>query len=324
MTPVSAPPQNVGGDRPAADPKAPRAARILIVDDEPDLLHSIETKLRSRGFETLTAVNGEQALRRALIDQPDLVLMDVRIPVMNGMEVCERLKSHAGSFVPVVLMTGHGDLDDKLSGFRHGADDFLTKPFEMEEMLARVASMLRIKRMHDEMRLLSITDELTGIHNRRYFQVRLAEECQRALRYGATFSCLMADLDRFKQVNDRHGHPFGDETLRQLVKRVQKLIRKVDIFARYGGEEFVLILPGTNLEDAKRLAERIRQEVARAPVTHEGASEAVTCSIGVCPFPTSHIRDMDELVRRLDAALYRAKQEGRNRVYALEEGGAAI
>jgi diguanylate cyclase (GGDEF)-like protein len=308
-------------EQPKAAVPGPKTAhaRILVVDDEPDLLRGIETKLRGRGFETLSASNGEEALRRGLQDGPDLVLLDVGLPGLNGMEVCQRLKSELQTFVPVVLMTGRGDLENKLKGFRHGADDFLTKPFEMEELLARVNSMLRIKQLHDDMRTLSVTDALTGVYNRRYLQARLAEECQRALRYGAGFSCLMVDLDHFKELNDTHGHPFGDEALKQVVGRVQKLIRKVDILARYGGEEFVLILPGTSLADARSLAERIRLAVQQAPVVQDGTSAPLTCSVGACPFPTDKIRDMEDLIVHLDAAMYHAKRGGRNRVYALGE-----
>ena len=294
--------------------------KILVVDDDPDMLAAIQAGLRRKDFDILTAREGNAALRLALRENPELVITDVMMPPPDGMEICRRLKRRIGTFTPVLLMTARGDLDHKLKGFRHGADDFLVKPFAMQELNARVASMLKIKRLHDDLRQASLTDPLTGLYNRRYLQERLPEECGRAMKGDYSFVSLMIDLDHFKRVNDRLGHPAGDQVLALFARTVRGLFRREDLLARYGGEEFVAVLSGASPEEGLARAERVREAVRATPFP--GGSRGplfITCSIGLCPFPHPRLRDAESLLQALDAALYRAKKEGRNRVYAADE-----
>jgi diguanylate cyclase (GGDEF)-like protein len=296
--------------------------KILVVDDESDIQRYIQINLRQQGYNVILGNDGEEAVSMALKEKPDLILLDVRLPGIDGMEACKRIKAQSPSFIPVILVTVQSQLKDKIAGMDHGADDYLSKPFVIDELFTRVASMLRIKKLYDDQEQASVTDTLTGIHNRRYFQTRLKEECERVSRYGGGFSCLMLDLDHFKKINDEKGHLFGDEVLRQFAMHVKGLIRRTDVFVRYGGEEFVLILPETGLEKARQMAEILRSSVEKKPFTHGGLSAQVTCSIGVCPFPGPTVKTFEGLMNYLDHALYAAKDAGRNvvRVHFSEPG----
>jgi len=286
--------------------------KVLIVDDEPAILKAMQINLLQRGCEVLLATDGEEAVQMALKEKPDLILMDVVLPTIDGMEACHRIKSQSTGFIPVILVTVQNELKNKIAGMNHGADDYLTKPFVFEELNTRVAAMLRIKRAYDDQQTASITDALTGIYNRRYLQPRLKEECDRSLRYGQPFACLMLDLDHFKNINDKYGHPFGDEVLKQFAARLREHIRRADIFVRYGGEEFVLILPETDINEAKRVAENLRDVVQSKKFVAGAQSAAVTCSTGICIFPSAAATTFDSLLKRVDEALYEAKKSGRN------------
>jgi two-component system cell cycle response regulator len=303
-------------------------SRILVVDDSRTQLDRLEQVLRAEGYEVLTAADGREAIRKVKSESPDLVLLDMVLPDMDGREVLRIMKpQHAEHFMPVIMVSVRSDTATKVSGLRLGADDFLTKPFVDEEILARCAAMLRIKqlqeKLHEAQRRLeeqSVTDALTGLKNRRFFDERLREEFGRAQRYGDHLSLIMLDLDHFKEVNDRHGHPAGDVVLREAGALIRGTIRDPDICARYGGEEFAVILPKTHMAGALVVAERIWRALGKktyalpAPAAGGPATVQISASVGVSFYPAKDITSGDLLLRYADEALYEAKRAGRNTI----------
>jgi diguanylate cyclase (GGDEF)-like protein len=306
-------------------------AKILVVDDSRTQLEWLVQVLQREGYDVRTAVDGKDAIRKVRAEPPDLVLLDMILPDMDGLEVLRIVKARPeDQFIPVIILSVRSDLDSKVAGLRIGADDFLAKPFAEAEILARCAAMLRIKSLQDQLRRTqqklaeqAITDELTGLKNRRAFDERLAEEFRRAQRYADPVSLIMVDLDHFKRVNDQYGHPFGDVVLRGAAEAIRSSTRDPDIPARYGGEEFAVILPKTHLQGALAVAERIWKNLgareyplpAQAP---EGAGAAgplrVTASIGLAFYPSKDISSPELLLRFADEALYQAKRAGRNTI----------
>jgi two-component system cell cycle response regulator len=303
-------------------------SKILVVDDSRTQLDWLVQVLEREGYSVATAPDGKEALRKVRTDPPDLVLLDMILPDLDGLEVLRIVKARPDDqFIPVIILSVKSDLDTKVAGLRIGADDFLAKPFAEAEILARCAAMLRIKhlqeKLHDAQRRLeeqSITDALTGLKNRRFFDERLREEFRRAQRYGDYLSLIMIDLDEFKAVNDRYGHPAGDAVLREAAGLIRTSIRDPDICARYGGEEFAVILPKTHMSGALAVAERIWRELGSkeyAMAAAQGGAPAavrVTASIGVAFYPSKDISSGELLLRFADEALYQAKRAGRNTI----------
>jgi diguanylate cyclase (GGDEF)-like protein len=258
------------------------------------------------------------------------------MPGLDGIAVAQRLKSDARTrAIPIVVLSACRDAESKVEAFSAGADDYMTKPFEVQEVDARVRSMLRKRKALMSMELavrdltttnerleqLLMVDEKTGLYNFREFQRRLQAEWSRAERYGVPLSLVFFDLDYFKRVNDTLGHPAGDKILEEFAVLATGGARANDIAARYGGEEFAVILPHTDLEMASRVAERIRRAVDTFTFNADDQPTHVTVSGGVATFPGGQgIDSMDALVRAADAALYRAKDQGRNRVVVCETG----
>jgi diguanylate cyclase (GGDEF)-like protein len=286
---------------------------ILIVDDEPNMVQIIEYNLRKAGYETSTANSGTEALESIKAKRPDLIISDVMMPEMDGHELCRIVRdSPATSSIPFFFLTAKGQLSDRIEGLRTGADDYIIKPFEIEELIARVGARLERTKV---LRQLAITDGLTGIYNRRYFEERLAEELRRAERFVHPLSVVLLDIDHFKRVNDTYGHLAGDYVLSSFATFLQSNIREVDILARYGGEEMAIIMPETRAEDAmaitRRIAERLKETVFR--LEDDGVEIALTFSAGVASFP-QHGMNARDIVARVDEAQYRAKKAGRNRI----------
>ncbi len=320
-----------------------RGRKILIVDDDTRNIAFVREGLSDGGYAFLEARNGEEALSRVRDHLPDLVISDVEMPGMGGIELCRILKANRRfSFIPVILMTARADAQMKIAGLTQGADDYLFKPVDLLELGARVRSMLRIKVLQDEilsanerlqqinekLQELSMTDPLTGIYNRLYFNKRFRYEFERARRYHVPLTCIMIDIDHFKAVNDAHGHQAGDAVLEAVSHTLLTALRKVDILARYGGEEIVALLPETPLDKGAYVAERLRRAVAEHPVHLDAEKDAaadrslsVTISLGVAALPEVAAASEDDLLREADEALYRAKAKGRNRV---EVGGAGV
>jgi diguanylate cyclase (GGDEF)-like protein len=238
---------------------------------------------------------------------PDLILLDVDMPDPNGFEVCRRLKlNEVLANTPIVFLTGAGTTEEKIRGLELGALDYITKPFDPAELRARVRAALRLKFMMDLLARKAQIDALTGLWNRRYFDQRFEAELSLACRGKRPLAVLMIDLDRFKSINDNHGHPAGDEMLRRIAQVLAQSVRTEDVVCRYGGEEFAIIAPGIS-SGAADLSERLRAVVER--------HEVMTVSIG---WAASVAQPDQSLLQSADAALGRAKKAGRNRV---ESGG---
>jgi diguanylate cyclase (GGDEF)-like protein len=304
-------------------------ARVLVVDDSQTQAEWLGQVLAREGYEVSLAHEGREAIRRVRSDPPDLVLLDMILPDMDGLEVLRILKARSDEhFVPVILLSVKADLDSRVAGLRIGADDFLAKPFADAEIQARAAAMLRIKSLQDQLRAakaqlekLSVTDDLTGLYNHRHFEERLHDEFRRSHRYCDPLALVMLDLDHFKTINDRFGHPFGDRVLRETAELISTSIRDPDICARYGGEEFALILPKAHLQGALTVAERIHREMSRRtyttdvdPVRGKPTEVRVTASLGIAFYPSKDVTSSEALLKFADEALYRAKREGRNAI----------
>ncbi len=282
----------------------------------------MQETLAGDGFVIETASDGVQAIERIRQSAPDLLILDVMMPRMNGLEVCRIVKSNANdAFVPIILVTVQGDIDSKVAGLKLGADDYLAKPYNPLELRARVLSMLRIKSLQDrinakrrDLEALSVTDDLTHLLNHRALQQRLKDEFSRAQRYNEAVAVLMVDVDQFKDVNDRHGHLFGDFVLTELAKILQASVREIDICARYGGDEFMVVLPQTHFSGSLTVADRIWRATASHPFRDASTGAHVTVSIGVSFYPNKNVSTLEQLVGFADQALYQAKREGRNRI----------
>ena len=302
--------------------EADRPARILIVDDHEDNVELLRARLEHRGFVCITARDGVEALAAVEAAAPDLVLLDLMMPRIDGFEVARRIKQNPNlPFIPIIAQTALDDVEHKVEGLAAGADDYITKPINFAELEARVRSMLRIKRLHEalesantELTRLATTDGLTGVYNRGHIEQRLAEMFDHSARLQEPLSCVMFDIDHFKAVNDRYGHQVGDGVLRQFADLILGVAREIDKVGRYGGEEFMVLLPGTVLDSAVTFAERARLEVEQHLFRIDGTTLRRTVSCGVAGWPHPAIEHREHLVRAADDALYVAKALGRNRV----------
>ena len=304
-------------------------AHILIVDDHEDNIELLRARLEARGYRIEAAMDGEEALACISREPPDLILLDVMMPRMDGFEVVRRVKSNDElPFIPIILQTALDSTEHKVEGLDAGADDYITKPINFAELEARVKSMLRIKALQEALeererelsevneRLLKMaqTDALTGLDNRRHLEQRLEEMFGHSRRLGEPLAVVMCDLDRFKSVNDTYGHQAGDAVLKQFARILRQEAREIDRVGRYGGEEFMLLLPGTVLDAAVTFAERVRKAVEAHTFSFDGGTLKRTMSCGVAAWPHPRVTDVDVLVRAADDALYVAKETGRNRV----------
>ncbi|NVM78547.1 diguanylate cyclase (GGDEF)-like protein [Duganella sp. SG902] len=294
-----------------------RNGRILVVDDAMENIQILHHALREE-HEVLFALDGEQALQIAHEQQPDLILLDAVMPGMDGYAVVASLRASPRlQDIPVIFVTALSQPEDETRALESGAVDFISKPFNVAVVRARVRSQLTIKRQADAMRELSKTDGLTGLANRRNFNDTIDAEWRRCARAGLPLSLIMIDIDHFKLYNDHYGHQAGDACL-QLVSAAMRrcATRPQDLLARYGGEEFILLLPQEGADGAEVVAKRMLDEVAALALPHAASPTApvVTLSMGLASIlpPTDGI-DVETLIRTADANLYRAKQTGRNR-----------
>jgi diguanylate cyclase (GGDEF)-like protein len=302
-------------------------ARILIIEDSASQRAEVCSLLRQSGLfeQILEADNGLRGLKLLLSVRVDLVLCDLELPGLDGEKLLRMSHSAQGLQVPFLVLTSVKDSDRIAQLLRDGACDAITKPFRAVDLIARIELHLKLQRLQRELveknkllERLSITDSLTGLRNRRFLTEILSVEFQRANRYGTGLTILMADLDRFKEVNDRHGHLAGDEVLRVFAKRLQRRLRASDIAGRYGGEEFLVMLSQINAEGGVLFAERWRVEAEETPIElGDGRSIRTTLSVGVASY-TSIFKDAAELIAAADAALYCAKESGRNQVAVYE------
>ena len=290
---------------------------ILFVDDEPINI-SVLAEFLSKDYRVLFCQSGQDALILARSKLPDLVLLDIELPDINGYEVCRQLKSNqATQNIPVVFSTGKDSPEDEVVGLNIGASDYITKPYNVELIRARVRNQIRLKKKTDLLEQLANLDGLTELPNRRYFDDHFEHEWRRAKRSQQPISLAMVDIDYFKDYNDLYGHSVGDDCLQSVASVLSKVAsRGTEFVARYGGEEFVFVWPENDFSHAKDAAELVRAHIEALGIPHTGSHchNVVTVSIGIASVvPTNEI-EKHSLIECADKQLYRAKAEGRNRV----------
>ncbi len=292
-------------------------ASVLVIDDSKTAREAIVTLLKKEGvFASYhEAVDGEAGLELLRNLPVDVVMCDVNMPGICGFEVLRILRAETQyADLPVIMLTSNGEQKDVVHGLELGASDYVTKPFDPQELIARVKTQLKIKMLQDQLKTLANTDPLTGLSNRRCLFEALTRELSRSQRFGKPCSLVMLDVDNFKNVNDRFGHFLGDEVLVAVANRLQSATRIYDLAARYGGEEFALLLPDTDSAQAFIVAERIRNQIEIMFFPDELESLKLTISAGIASFPGSEVEIVDDMVSLADRALYKAKHGGRNRV----------
>ncbi len=292
-------------------------AKILIIDDSPEDIHILGDIL-GKDYQLFFATNGADGVDIVMRERPDLILLDVVMPDMDGYAICDRLKAdRLLRDIPVIFVTVLTDVSEETKGLEAGAVDYLTKPISAPIVKARVRTHLELKRHQDLLRQLACLDGLTCVANRRRFDELLEQEWRRLRRTGQPLSLIMADVDEFKAYNDHYGHLAGDECLRLVASTLAAAIKRpMDLLARYGGEEFACLLPETDLAGAIVVARRLVAVVVelRIPHTYSGVAAWVTISAGVASLIPGREQSAVELVRAADTCLYRAKKEGRNRI----------
>jgi diguanylate cyclase (GGDEF)-like protein len=294
-------------------------SKILVVDDDPFSANLIDNCLRAAGFMSSYCCDPEKALETIASELPDLIVMDVVMPNIDGFELCRRIRSHpAMQLTPVIFVTRRGDLEQRVEGLEAGGNDYIAKPFEPQELVARVRSHLeRLATLRD----MAIRDGLTRCYNHKHFRIRLSQEISRCQRYKRALSLAFLDVDHFREINEAHGHPTGDRVLSRLGSLILASVRSTDVVARYSGDEFGLLLVETTAKEADVIAARLLQRIAAHHQEWSRGDESqepnhpplpVTVSMGV----TGLLPDdtMESLVKRADVALREAKAAGRGQV----------
>jgi two-component system cell cycle response regulator len=301
---------------------------ILIVEDNSVSRKYLENALKQAGYTVESVENGRKAFEIFNKKFFPFVLTDWMMPEMNGLDLCRAIRRKPNKrYVFIVLLTARDSKEDIINGLQAGADDYLTKPVNYAELIARLNSGMRILELEKNLReankkikILSITDPLTGCFNRGYMTKRLSQEIKRGMRYNHPLSVVFCDIDHFKEVNDTYGHQAGDYILKEFVRCILDTIRdELDWLSRYGGEEFLIVLPETNLDQAYRVAERIRKRIAQQEIIWKEEVIHLTASFGVTGIdnyePEIEITP-ETLIQQADKNMYRSKQEGRNRTTA--------
>jgi len=299
-----------------------QVCKILVVDDSPVARKLVEQTLPREEYSVLLAKTGEEALDLFVKHHPSLVITDWLMPDLSGVELCESIRAEShGAYTHIILLTGVSEKAEVVKALRAGADDYLTKPFHSEELLARVEVGLRTVALHREIEAknllleqLALTDPLTGLPNRRALEEWAARQCSGAVRHGYRFWVVMGDLDHFKAINDTYGHNAGDEVLKRSADVIRTSTRFCDMCARSGGEEFLIVLTHVEREGVQIAVERIRKGIAELRFNFGGREMQLTASFGVACLSDGEALDFKRLVERADQALYTAKRLGRNRV----------
>jgi two-component system cell cycle response regulator len=288
---------------------------VLIADDSQVVREVLRWHLEGHGFEIVETADGEEVVRLAAVRQPAVILLGLELEGIHGFEALAQLNADEGlADTPVLFITGHTETSDLVEGLRLGAHDYLRKPFEPAEVIARVGAAARLKTLQDELRQrnaeldrISRTDPLTGLANRRHLDEQLISQAQSARRHGHPMSIALIDVDQFKVINDTYGHAVGDDVLREVAHRLRTTARAEDIVGRWGGEEFVVILPYCDPDSSFAMGERLRESIAELPIeTRDHDVVPVTVSVGCATGHDLHV------VERADIALYAAKERGRN------------
>lgn len=298
---------------------------VLIVDDDASTRQTLKAYLADKSLFTrfYEASNGLEAFKILAnqLNSVDLVLCDLEMPEFDGFKFLQMQATREDfQSVPVIVVTSRDEVEYRVRGLNLGAADYLTKPVQKEELRLRAHHQLRIRRLQEALRkaireltLMSKTDALTGLSNRRAFMERSELEFARAARYKGKLGLIIMDIDDFKKVNDTYGHLAGDDVLKAVAGVLVKGLRQSDLAARFGGEEFAILLPETDLRNALTVAERYRNEVQKLSFEFEGRHVAVTISAGVAGYPETTLESVEELVRKADTGLYAAKENGKNR-----------
>jgi two-component system cell cycle response regulator len=297
----------------------PNRRRILVVDDDPDSLEIITEALRWEGYQVQKVEGGTKALDVIHNWDPDLVLLDMNMPGLSGIETLQHLRQKK-HYVSVMFISGSSDTESVIKGLDSGADDYMPKPFDPLELLARVRTQLRIKDLNDQLRQaneklkeLVDTDDLTGLFNMRSIYQRLESEIERCRRFDRPVCVVMMDMDHFKNVNDGHDHLFGSFVISEVGRIIKSTIRSIDIAARYGGDEFLIALTETNETGAAQFCERLRKQIEKTHFINGKDEIKKTISLGFAIIePFDKVTDAKTLVRTADHALYEAKAAGRN------------
>ena len=317
---------------------------LLIVDDSPAVRTLIKNAVTENSLfsHILEAQDGMEALKLFFSNKVDFIITDIMMPKVDGYKFISAIKeSEAGKDIPVIMLSaGKKGVMDKVKGLEIGASDYLIKPFDSSELLARIIVFLKMQRLQEELKeknalleKLSITDELTGIYNRRYFCEYMNMHMALAKRHNYQIGCIMIDVDLFKKVNDTFGHDVGDKVLKGIARLMKDKIREGEIIARFGGEEFIVGLCRVDTSGAMIAAERIRKAVEGANLSDDANNPLkMTVSIGIALYPQQGVSNLDELIKAADDALYHAKRTGRNRVVVYSEsialfkneGGGAV
>ncbi len=292
----------------------PPKGKVLIVDDAPDTLDIIQKLLSFEGYEVILAATGEDGVKKVEEEKPDVVLMDISLPGINGTEALKRIRT-INPIQSVIMLTAFATVENAIQALKEGASDFVKKPFENEHLIHIVnqaveksRTLTEKEKLEEEVRRLSITDDLTGLYNHRHFFKTLESELTRLRRQKTSLSLLMLDVDNFKRYNDTHGHVEGDRVLKKIGEIITHSIRhNVDSGYRYGGDEFASLLIGASLEQALTIAERIRLTI------EDAGFKDITVSVGLAEFQDGF--DLERFVKSADDAMYVAKHSGGNRVY---------
>lgn len=293
--------------------------KVMIVEDDAISRRILESFLTKWGYEAISANDGLSAWE-IMRDPgaPNLVISDWMMPNMDGVELCEKIRAmEKTEYTYFILLTTKMEKRDIIEGLESGADDFIVKPFDHQELRSRVKIGERIINLEQRITQLANTDYLTGIMNRRAFMARLEEEVNRSVRHKKGFTVIIADIDHFKKINDSYGHQFGDLVLRKFAVKLMEVSRSYDFVGRYGGEEFIICLPDTSREQSGLITERMRSEIAGLRINlpdNSTAPVSVTASFGIASCVENCIGNTDSIIKMADDALYRAKAEGRNRV----------
>ncbi len=300
--------------------------KILIADDSIVSRHLLEATLRKWGYDVMVACDGAEALELLQReDAPALIILDWMMPGMTGVEVCRRIRQRDGEpYTYILLLTSKSQKEDLIEGMEAGADDYITKPFDQNELQVRLRAGTRLVdlqaqllKAREDLREQATKDSLTRLWNRSSILAELAREVARSEREARPLGVVIVDLDHFKNVNDTHGHLAGDAVLREASRRMQNSIRHYDSIGRYGGEEFLILFPGCGPSESFALADRLRKQLAQAEMSVNGSSLRITASFGVTVAMPGETCTQESLIRKADEALYAAKKAGRNRVEML-------
>lgn len=297
---------------------------VLVADDQQAARDVTARVLREGGHRVVTALDGLDALEKAAAERPDVVVLDVHMPRIDGIEACRRLKQKArlaGEFLPILFLSSRDDPQTRVEALRSGGEDFLGKPFDPDELRARIDVLLRTKRIVDDAlrgradaEEWGLSDRLTALYNQRYLTARLEEEFRRAERYNEPLSLLAIDLDEFEKVNGRFGRGAGDRLLVECARALEQTCRQTDVVTRAGGDEFVVVLPNTHFAGSLLLAERIWRDIRAIRIVERPGAIGCEASIGVACFPNRDVTSATDLLRCAHAALARAKAEGRGKI----------